>query len=89
MARFFGSSRVARTVKALKYAVQTNGPENVNPLHPQHLRSAIRSHSPPVHPTGERGFFATYLAHAKRADDRQAKDWCLADTARRSAGGLL
>ena len=32
---------------------------------------------------------AAYLAHAKRADDSQAKDWCLVDTARCGAGGLL
>ena len=32
---------------------------------------------------------AAYLAHAKRADGSQAKDWCLVDTARCGAGGLL
>ena len=34
-------------------------------------------------------FFAAYLAYAKRADGSQTKDWCRADSARRSAGGLL
>ena len=32
---------------------------------------------------------AAYLAHVKRADGSQAKDWCLVDTARCGAGGLL
>ena len=76
-------------VKALKYAVRANGPEGVNPLHPQYLRPAIRSHFPPVHPIGERGFFAAYLVHAKRTGGNQAKDWCLVETARRGTGGLL
>ena len=44
---------------------------------------------PPVHPPGESEFFAAYLAHAKRADGRRAKDWCLVETAWRGAGGLL
>ena len=34
-------------------------------------------------------FFAAYLAYAKRADGSQTKDWCQADSARRSAEGLL
>ena len=47
------------------------------------------SHSSAVHPTEERVFLAACLAHIKRADGSQAKDWCLADTARRGATELL
>jgi hypothetical protein len=47
------------------------------------------SPSPAVHPTEERVFLAACLAHIKRADGSQAKDWCLADTARRGATELL
>lgn len=34
-------------------------------------------------------FFAAYLTYAKRADGIQTKDWCRADSAWRSARGLL
>ncbi|HEX8330819.1 MAG TPA: hypothetical protein VF629_25025 [Hymenobacter sp.] len=47
------------------------------------------SHSPVVHPSEERVFLAACLAHIKRADGSQAKDWFLADTARRGAAELL
>jgi|GEM_PF-7085994 len=47
------------------------------------------SHTPPVHPTEERLFLAACLAHIKRADGSQAKDWSLAETARRGAADLL
>jgi hypothetical protein len=47
------------------------------------------SASPAVHPTEERVFLAACLAHLKRADGSQPKDWCLADTARRGAAELL
>ncbi|GAB3862341.1 hypothetical protein GCM10028822_42920 [Hymenobacter terrigena] len=46
-------------------------------------------HSLPVHPTEERLFLAACLAHLKRADGSQAKDWCLAETAHRGARELL
>lgn len=43
----------------------------------------------PVHPTEERLFLGACLAHLKRADGGQAKDWCLAETALRGAAELL
>ncbi|GAA4369309.1 hypothetical protein GCM10023185_42840 [Hymenobacter saemangeumensis] len=43
----------------------------------------------PVHPTEERLFLAACLAHIKRADGSLAKDWSLAETARRGADDLL
>ena len=47
------------------------------------------STSLPVHPTEERLFLAACLAHIKRADGSQAKDWSLAETAHRGASDLL
>jgi hypothetical protein len=43
----------------------------------------------PVHPTEERLFLAACLAHLKRADGSQAKDWSLAENAHRGALELL
>jgi len=43
----------------------------------------------PIHPTEERLFLAACLAHIKRADGSQAKDWSLAETAHRGASDLL
>jgi hypothetical protein len=47
------------------------------------------STSLPIHPTEERLFLAACLAHIKRADGSQAKDWSLAETAHRGASDLL
>ena len=43
----------------------------------------------PIHPNEERLFLGACLAHLKRADGGQAKDWSLAETAHRGAAELL
>lgn len=47
------------------------------------------STSLPIHPTEERLFLAACLAHIKRADGSQAKDWSLSETAHRGASDVL
>jgi hypothetical protein len=47
------------------------------------------SNAQPIHPIEERLFLGACLAHLKRADGGQAKDWSLAETAHRSAAELL